>query len=137
MMSGYYPNYPPSHGLHEGGAGSNPPPPGFVFGQQQGPSTQQYGSHQFQGAAPGQQFQQGQPLPSQPQLQVFMDEHTGQLVIFDPATGMVMPYQPQMIQGQGQYEGPHPSGSHITQTGQGPGFDFGMSLSISSIVFLF
>jgi len=27
MMSGYYLNYPPSHGMHEGGADSNPPPP--------------------------------------------------------------------------------------------------------------
>jgi len=144
MMSGYYPNYPPSHGLHEGGAGSNPPPPGFVFGQQQqpsmqqqqtmlqGPSTQQYGSHQFEGAAPGQQFQQGQPFPAQPQI--FMDQNTGQIVVFDPATGMVMPYQPQMFQGQGQYEGPPGShipqpgshipqpGSYIPQPGQGPGF---------------
>jgi len=96
MTSGYYPNYPPSHGLHEGGAGSNPPHTGFVYGQQQQPSMQQYGSHQFQGAAS---------------------------------------YLPPMFLGQGQYEGP--PGSHITQTGQGPGFAFGMLLSILSIVFLF
>ena len=128
MMSGYYPNYPPSHGMHEGGAGSNPPPPGFVYGQQQqpsmqqqqtmqpGPSMQQYGSHQFEGAAPGQQFQHGQPLPPQPQ--VFMDPTTRQIYMLDPSSGMVMPYQPHMF--QGQYEGP--PGSHIPQPGQGPGF---------------